>query len=229
MIATATLAGAPFTSHSLEVLSWPQRTEVRIEVAQVRVDLGDELVLTFDGERAIVAHVHSAARRIGHAYLVAEPLVCRELRADAPRQVGPMILDERTAGVIAAELLQPAMTQVAPALDIALARWTTRERAVAWAWASFLRTLAGQTGAAVSWRHDARANAVLVEADRSAWTPRRMPEPTMRNEQWATYEPAVPVQAGDVIDGQPVVHAHTQLSPTMHLTRVRTVAPADRP
>ena len=186
----------PLTSHSLEIVSRLWQTELRVEAVTFNgAAVGDELVLTLDGTPAVVAMVvRTVGQRYGHEYLAAEPLVTQELRAHVDRLVGPLNLDRMTPSGIAGMLVSPVTVQ--GALDAPLERWTTRERPVAWAWRSLLRGVAAATGEEVSWRHDARGNRMVVEADRADWPEVALPPALQRNDHWTVY-PGSPVQAGD--------------------------------
>ena len=224
MIATATLAGQPLMSHNLDIVSRLWQTEIRVEATGFQgAAVGDELVLTLDGEQAVVAAVRSVAQRVGHEYLVAEPRVTQELRGYVSREVGPLVLDGERTLAIATQLLDPVTVTVQSALDIALGRWSTRERSVAWAWRSLLRGVAISTEMNAEWRHDARGDAVRGEADTSDWPERPMPTALVQiGDGWAEFE-AAPVQAGDMIGGSGVIYSRTYLSRDMHRSRVRTV------
>ena len=226
MIATATLAGRPLTSHNLDIVSRLWQTEIRVEATGFQgAAVGDELVLTLDGERAVIAHVRSVAQRVGHEYLVAEPRVTQVLRGHIGRDVGPLVLDGERALEIATQIMDPVTVTVQPVLDIAMGRWSTRERAIAWAWRSLLRGVAVSAGMDTEWRHDARSDAVRVEADTSEWPEQPMPSALVQiGDGWAEFE-AAPVQAGDMVGGRPVVYARTFVDRGHHRTRVRTVDP----
>ena len=222
MIASATLAGRPFSSHTLDIVSRPWMTEIRAEALTVDAAVGDELIVTLDGAPSIVAHVRTVGQRVGHGYLAAEPLVTQELRLAASRMVGPLVLDDRRPSAIAESLLGGVAVTVQPALDGVLDRWSIREREAAWAWRSLVRAVAVRTGAAVSWRHDARSDTIIVEANRDDWA-EATGAPLLRNADWIVLE-AAPIQAGDLWQGLPVIYARTRLDQDTHRTRIRTEA-----
>lgn len=222
MIATGTLAGAPFTSHNLTIVSWLWRTEVRLEALTIDAAVGDELVVMLDGALGVTAHVLEVGQRHGHGYLAAEPLVCQELRGHVSRLVPAAVHDGERPSAIADPILGGAAVRVQPALDAELDRWSTRAREAAWCWRSLLRAVAWRTGEPVSWRHDARADTVIVEADRADWQDAQA-VPIARNSSWTVLE-AAPIQAGDLFEGLPVVYARTQIDESMHETRVKVTA-----
>ena len=223
MIATGTLAGQPFTSHNLTIVSWLWRTEVRLEALAIDAAVGDELVIALDGVPSIVAHVSTVGQRVGHGYLAAEPLVTQELRGAVSRLVGPLNMDTMLPSEIGLAVLDMALpVRVQPALDAPLDRWSTRERGAAWCWRSLLRAVAVRTGKLVAWRHDARADAVIVEADRVDWQDVAA-KPILRNADWTVLEAAA-IQAGDLFEGLPVVYARTQIDADTHETRIKVVA-----
>ena len=222
MIATGTLAGQPFTSHNLTIVSWLWRTEVRLEALAIAAAVGDELVIALDGVPSIVAHVSTVGQRVGHGYLAAEPLVAQELRGAVSRLVPASMRDGERPSAIAETILGGAAVQVQPALDVELDRWSTREREAAWCWRSLLRAVAVRTGKPVTWRHDARADTVIVEADRADWQDVTA-KPILRNADWTVLEAAA-IQPGDLFEGLPVTYARTQIDGQAHETRIRTEA-----
>ena len=222
MIATGTLAGQPLVgSHNLTIESWLWRTEVRVEALAIDAAVGDELVVTLDGTPSIVAHVTEVGQRVGHGYLAAEPLIAQELRLGVSRLVGPLSMDDMRPSEIGLAVLDFALpVTVQPALDAVLDRWSTREREAAWCWRSLLRAVAVRTGKPVTWRHDARADTVIVEADRADWQDAAA-KPLLRNVDWTVLE-AAPIQPGDLFEGLPVVYVRTQIDGQTHETRIQT-------
>ena len=220
MIATGTLAGQPLVgSHNLTIESWLWRTEVRVEALAIDAAVGDELVVTLDGTPSIVAHVTEVGQRVGHGYLAAEPLIAQELRLGVSRTVPAAARDGERPSAIAETILGGAAVQVQPALDAVLDRWSTREREAAWCWQSLLRAVAVRTGKPVTWRHDARADTVIVEADRADWQD-AVAKPLLRNVGWVVLE-AAPIQPGDLFEGLPVVYVRTQIDGQTHETRIK--------
>ena len=222
MIATGTLAGQPLVgSHNLTIESWLWRTEVRVEALAIDAAVGDELVVTLDGTPSIVAHVTEVGQRVGHGYLAAEPLIAQELRGAVSRLVGPLNMDDMRPSEIGLAVLDFALpVTVQPALDAVLDRWSTREREAAWCWRSLLRAIAVRTGKPVAWRHDARADTVIVEADRADWQDAAA-KPLLRNVDWTVLE-AAPIQPGDLFEGLPVVYVRTRIDGQTHETRIQT-------
>ena len=100
-----------------------------------------------------------------------------------------------------------------PALDQEMPRWTTREREVAWVWQSLLRNIHDVTGMPVTWRHDARQHQVVVETNRDDWKDVSLPEGSLLQfgGGWSEW-PSFPIQAGDLVDGLPVIYSRTYLS-----------------
>ena len=109
MIATAKLNGRDITSDNLDVVSnLRSSTEIRMEAMTFEdPKVGDTFEMSINGSPACMAVVREIGQRVGHQYMVAEPLVTQELRGNVSRMVGPLLQDRMKPSDIFARMLLP--------------------------------------------------------------------------------------------------------------------------
>ena len=217
---TVTVAGRERTWAAVQLRTWPQAIEARIDKAEEDgISVDDPAVLEIAGNTALTAVVVAVRRTYRHVLIDLLPPVLLRLSRDTvgaipegmtdPAGIARMILDQgaRFDGGTGAELV----------------RWSTRTRRAGWAWESLVATIADRMGLPVTWRYSARDDLVVVEPDRENW-PMADPgrDPLRYEGSFAVYPETALIQCGDRLTAGYVTHVETVTTDRDRLTMVRT-------
>lgn len=183
--------------------TWPQRADLRIDIAAPVGAVGDPVTVQLAGAPLLMAEVTRITRSYRHSQIDATPATLLDmLRVETPALTG----DQQPVSVIAPQILPNAANppRFDSATDVTLDRWTTRPRTAGWAWESLLRTIGGQISGPTTWRYSARDDVLIAETGRDAWPEATPPDPLRNAGAHAVY-PLSDLQSGDRLpDGSEV-------------------------